>query len=195
MKIMFTIVVILFAITLTAQNNIPSKEWQIKTAVLAVPEDYRAEAMVYGYNTKGEFTVLREGTNQYVCIADDPNKSGFEAAAYHKDLDLFMARGRELKAQGKGFKEIFDTREAEVRSGVLKMPASANLIIFTGSVNEETKAIDDQRTRYVFYLPFATAESTGLPTSPKSAGHPWIMNPGTHRAHIMISPTYPKKKK
>ena len=42
--------------------------------------------------------------------------------------------------------------------------------------------------RYVVYMPFATAESTGLPESPVEPNHPWIMNPGTHRAHIMISP-------
>jgi len=37
-------------------------------------------------------------------------------------------------------------------------------------------------------MPFATAESTGLPERPVEPHHPWIMNPGTHRAHIMISP-------
>jgi hypothetical protein len=43
-------------------------------------------------------------------------------------------------------------------------------------------------TRFVFYIPYATAESTGLPTSPVVVGAPWIMDPGTHRAHIMINP-------
>ena len=30
--------------------------------------------------------------------------------------------------------------------------------------------------------------ATGLPERPVAPNHPWIMNPGTHRAHIMISP-------
>jgi len=27
-----------------------------------------------------------------------------------------------------------------------------------------------------------------LPKVPTASNHPWLMNPGTHRAHIMISP-------
>ncbi|MEL7161405.1 MAG: hypothetical protein AAFN92_11675, partial [Bacteroidota bacterium] len=52
------------------------------------------------------------------------------------------------------------------------------------ATNEVAKA----KYRYVVYMPFATAASTGLPESPIAPNHPWIMNPGTHRAHIMISP-------
>jgi hypothetical protein len=37
-------------------------------------------------------------------------------------------------------------------------------------------------------MPWATSESTGLPEIPMASNHPWIMEPGTHRAHIMISP-------
>jgi hypothetical protein len=40
--------------------------------------------------------------------------------------------------------------------------------------------------RYVIYMPWAT--STGLPEILMASNHPWIMEPGTHRAHIMISP-------
>jgi len=43
-------------------------------------------------------------------------------------------------------------------------------------------------TRYVIYIPYATPESTGIPLTPMVDGAPWIMNPGTHRAHIMINP-------
>jgi hypothetical protein len=42
--------------------------------------------------------------------------------------------------------------------------------------------------RYVIYMPWATSESTGLPEILMASNHPWIMEPGTHRAHIMISP-------
>ena len=192
MKFSFFTVAFFLSITIFSQDKIPSTDWQIKTASMAVPEEYSDGAKVYGYDANGEFAVLREGTNQYVCLADNPNKDGFQTAAYHKDLDLFMARGRELRAQGKGSLEIFDTREREVKNGSLKMPLGGTLIVLTGSVNPETKEIENQKLRYVVYIPFATLESTGLPTSPKAAGHPWIMNPGTHKAHIMITPTYPK---
>lgn len=178
-----------FALTLhLSAQDVPPTDWQIKTALMAVPEDYKAGAKVYGYDSSGNFVTLKEGTNDYIALASDPKKDKFSTAAYHKELDEFMARGRELKAQGKEFQEIFDTREEEVKSGKLKMPDKTTLCVFTGEVNPETKEIENGYVRYVFYVPFATGESTGLPTTPTPPGHAWLMNPGTHRAHIMITP-------
>ena len=57
--------------------------------------------MVYGYDTNGNFVVLRNGTNEMICITDDPNSPGFSVSSYHKDLEPFMIRGRELKKEGK----------------------------------------------------------------------------------------------
>jgi len=51
-----------------------------------------------------------------------------------------------------------------------------------------TGEVQDGYQRSVIYIPYATAESTGLPTKPIAPGMPWIMDPGTHRAHIMIDP-------
>lgn len=186
-NIVFLAVFILINYSVNAQD-IPPTEWQIKTALMAVPEDYKEGAKVYGYNASGEFVTLREGTNDYIALASDPNKSQFSTAAYHKELDEFMARGRELKTAGKEFQEIFDIREAEVKSGKLNLPDKTTLCVFTGDVNAETKEIENGYVRYVFYVPFATGESTGLPTTPTPPGHAWLMNPGTHRAHIMITP-------
>ena len=186
-KIIFSLLGIVSFVTSNGQE-IPPKEWQIRTALMAVPKDYQDGAKVYGYDSEGNFVTLREGTNDYIALADDPRKDKFSAAAYHKELDEFMARGRELRAEGKEFKEIFDIREEEVRSGKLKMPDKSTLCVFTGEVNLETKEIENPYVRYVFYIPFATGESTGLPTTPTRPGHAWIMDPGTHRAHIMITP-------
>ena len=62
-----------------AQSSaVPSKEVQVKTAVLAAPEGLREKALVYGYSEKGEFVVLREGSNEMVCIADDPTQAGLK---------------------------------------------------------------------------------------------------------------------
>jgi len=179
--------------SLSAQNApIPSAEIQIKGAVLAAPEDKRAGAMVYGYNAKGEYVVLRKGTNEMVCLADNPNQKGFSVSCYHKDLEPFMARGRELKDAGKTSQEIFDIREAEAKSGKLVMPKQAsNLQVFSApdeAYNPATGEVTKGSFRYVVYIPWATAASTGLPTKPEAPGMPWIMNPGTHRAHIMIDP-------
>jgi len=80
--------VLLFTI-LSAQvllAQIPSVEIQIKGAILAAPEAKRAGAMVYGYNAKGEFVVLRKGTNEIICLADNPNQKGFSVSCYHKGM-------------------------------------------------------------------------------------------------------------
>lgn len=169
-------------------QKIPPAEWQVRTALMAVPEDYRDGAMVYGYDPQGKLIVLKEGQNPYIALADDPANENFSTAAYHRDLEPFMARGRELRAQGKDSEEIFSIREAEVRSGRLSMPDKATLCVFTGKVNPGTGEIEDPYVRYVFYVPFATGASTGLPTTPTPPGHAWLMDPGTHRAHIMITP-------
>ena len=180
----------------TAETKIPEKHLQIKTAVLAAPQEQREEATVMGYSAKGELTILRQGTNGMICLADDPNQKGINVSCYHKDLEPFMARGRALKKEGKSFKEIFDIREEEVKSGKLQMPSQpTTLYVYTASDEQyhaETGAIENGYLRYVVYIPYATAESTGLPLKPDFAGQPWIMDPGTHRAHIMISP--PKDK-
>lgn len=175
----------------TIAQTIPA-DVQIKTALLAAPSDKRAGAMVYGYNEKGEFVVLQKGSNEFICIADDPKSAGLSVSCYHKDLEPFMERGRALKALGKTFKEIFDIREAEAKSGKLKMPKqAANLQVFSADAenyNAATGEVKKGHFRYVVYIPWATAASTGLPAKPEAAGMPWIMDPGTHRAHIMIDP-------
>lgn len=172
--------------------QISSTEVQIKTALLAAPEDKREGAMVYGYDAKGEFVILRKGSNELVCIADNPKQNGLSVSCYHKDLDPFMARGRELKSAGKSFQEIFDIREAEAKSGKLVMPKQAsNLQVYSApadSYNASTGEVTKGSFRYVVYIPWATAASTGLSTKPEAPGMPWIMDPGTHRAHIMIDP-------
>jgi hypothetical protein len=179
--------------TLLAQTTpAPSVEIQVKTALLASPSDKKDGAKVYGYSSNGKFIILRNGTNDLICLADDPATKGINVSCYHKKLEPFMIRGRELKEEKKSFKEIFDIREAEAKSGKMKMP-DAPSTLFTLSGNDEnynpaTGELKDSYLRYVVYIPFATAESTGLPLKPEGPAMPWIMDPGTHRAHIMINP-------
>ncbi|MDZ4715874.1 MAG: hypothetical protein SH819_10440 [Cytophagales bacterium] len=191
-------VYILLLVTVVLQTGCaqsPSPEDQIKVAVLAAPAGLRDGAMVYGYDAKGQLVVLRKGTNQLICLGDDPKQDGISVSCYHTDLEPFMARGRVLKAEGKSFQEIFDMRETEVKAGKLNMPKSpSTLYVYTADgwdpATGETK---NGYLRFVIYIAYATSETTGLPNKPTAAGDPWIMDPGTHRAHIMISPAPPKK--
>ena len=176
-----------FSIAIYAQE---SRQTQIAAAVLAAPENTRDGAKVYGY-IDGKWAVLREGTNKMVCIADNPGKEGFSVACYHADLDPFMERGRQLKAAGKERQEIFDIREEEVKDKKLHMPERTTLHILSGKdayYDAESGKVEKGNFRWVIYIPYSTAESTGLPLAPPSQGAPWLMDPGTHRAHIMITP-------
>ncbi|MEP0712843.1 hypothetical protein [Algoriphagus sp.] len=194
MKVILCIALVCAAISPTFSQNasIPTKEVQIKTAVLAAPEEKQKDATVMGYDLKGELVELQRGSNGMICLADDPNGKGFSVSCYAADLEPFMARGRELKKEGKSFQEIFDMREEEAKSGKLKMPKEGStLFVLTADAenyNTTTGEVSDTYLRYVVYLPWATSATTGLPLKPSAPGMPWIMDPGTHRAHIMITP-------
>lgn len=190
MKSLLSIAIVMLLFT-CCYSQVPTADVQMKVAVLAAPEDMREGAKIYGYSNKGEFVELRKGSNNMICLSDDPSQKGFNVACYYKDLDDFMARGRALKKEGKSFKEIFDIREEEVKAGKLKIPQNASLFVLSGPdevFNAETGEVTGANLRSVVYIPFATSESTGLPLQPAAPGMPWIMDPGTHRAHIMITP-------
>jgi hypothetical protein len=180
------------AIGARSQSLVPSPEAQIKSALLAAPADKRDGAAVYGYNKNKELILLRKGSNEMICLADDPAQNGFSASCYHRDLAAFMERGQALKKAGKSPREIFDIREEEVKSGKLQMPKQPSTMFIYSASDEKydraTGEVKDGNFRYVVYIPYATAESTGLPLKPEAPGMPWIMDPGTHRAHIMINP-------
>jgi len=168
----------------------PPPDVQIAGAVKAAPEDRRAGAEVKGWDASGAFVTLRPGTNDLVCLADNPKIEGFNVACYQKDLDAFMARGREMTASGITDDKVRDTtRWKEIEAGTLKMPKEPRtLAVLTGKdFDPGTGLVTDSYTRWVVYTPYATPETTGLSLSPVPGG-PWLMFPGKPTAHIMISP-------
>ena len=172
--------------------DVASPADQIASSILAAPKERREAATVLGYNEKGEVVTLRKGSGDLVCLADDPAAKGFSVSCYHKDLEPFMARGRELSAQYKG-KERHEARWKEVGEGKLNMPREPRMLyVLSGAGFDSGKGeVTDAYLRWVIYTPYATPESTGLTVTPGS--EPWLMYPGTAGAHIMISP--PKAKK
>jgi hypothetical protein len=173
----------------------PPAAEQIAAAVLAAPADRKAGATVLGYDEKGALVTLRPGTNEIVCLADDPKEGAFNVACYHKDLEPFMARGRELVAQGVKGPAREETRWKEIDAGTLKMPKEPrNLCVISGTGFDAAKGeILGAYTRWVVYTPYATPESTGLSATPVPGG-PWLMFPGKGSAHIMINPPKPAAK-
>jgi hypothetical protein len=177
---------------MAAAAEVPSKEVQIAGAVLAAPAELRDGAAVLGYDAEGKLVPVREGKNELICLASDPTKTAFHAACYHKDLEPFMARGRELLAQKVTGAKRNEVRFKEVDERKLPMPREPRtLYVLTGTgFDPASGKVQDPYLRWVIYVPYATPESTGLSTK-ASESAPWLMAPGTAGAHIMINP--PKK--
>jgi len=174
------------------KNELPSAAIQIKTALLAAPAEKRDSCTVLGYSPEKQLIVLRQGTNEMICLADNPDEPGFSVACYVKDLEPFMKRGRELRQQGINGQQLIDEREKEMNAGTLQVPKQpAALYVYSADdkdLNPTTGEVKNGYLRYVIYIPYATAATTGLPEKPSVKGMPWIMYPGKPTAHIMINP-------
>ena len=164
---------------------------QVASAVLPLPAEMRPGATVLGYGTDGKLATLRAGGGTMTCLASDPKVERFHVACYHRSLEPFMARGRELRAQGVVGDRVDSVRYAEAKAGTLALPKEPAVLYSltgaAGSFDPVTGTAPDARRLYVVYIPYATAESTGLSAQP-AQGQPWIMFPGTPKAHIMFTP-------
>lgn len=178
-------------VPLALQAEAPPPDQQIAAAIHAAPEDLRVDATVLGYDSSGKLGVLREGTNQLNCLADKPGDEQFSVACYHKELEPFMARGRELTAEGLKGRERHEVRWKDVDEGRVAMPREPRMLyVMTGKgYVASTDEILEPYLRWVIYTPYATPESLGIPGAPDDG--PWLMYPGTPGAHVMISPPRP----
>lgn len=164
-----------------------SAEWLVATAILAAPASLREGAEVRAWAADGHLVTLRPGSNGIICLADRPGDGRFGAACYHEGLEPFMERGRELRRQGVQGMARNEARWAEIEAGTLPMPAAAmvyNLGFDTEDIDPDTIDPATGGRLHALYLRDATAESTGLPTTPGDG--PWLMFPGTPSAHVMI---------
>jgi hypothetical protein len=184
---------VLAAVSACAQgkSSAPPARQQIAAAVLAAPQDLRDGATVLGYSPKGKLMTLRKGPGEMVCLASDPSSDKFHVACYHRSLEPFMARGRALRDSGVSGDKVDSLRFAEVKAGTLALPSHpASLYTLTGpkdAFDTATGTTHGAEPLYVVYLPYATAATTGISEAPVE-GAPWIMDPGTVKAHIMFIP-------
>jgi hypothetical protein len=123
-----------------------------------------------------------------ICLLPDPMAPAFHAACYHKAMEPFMARGRALRATGVSGGQVDTVRFAEVKAGKLKMPTQPSMLyqIFGGTFDSVAAKASGGTSLFVTYIPFATPTTTGLSARPTATG-PWIMFPGTPKAHIMYT--------
>jgi hypothetical protein len=176
--------------TTVPERPLPTVEQQIAAAVLPMPKSLRDSATVMGYRSPGKLEIIRKGSNGMTCLALFAVEKEFHAACYQNGMEPFMARGRELRAQGvKTTAGVDSIRFKEVKAGKLKMPKQAMMYQIFGtdsSWDRATNKVTGAQELLVLYMPFATSATSGLPTTPSATG-PWIMFPGTPKAHMMLS--------
>ena len=171
-----------------AQMGPLSAEAQIRFAVQAAPAELRDGATVQGWDTDGSFVTLREGDNELVCLAPNPQSEQFEVSCHHVGMEPYYERGRELIAQGITGNERMQARWDEFTAGELPIPfGSINYILTGEAADPATGTIEGPFLRWVIYTPNATPETTGISARP-APGAPWLMFPGTPGSHIMIVP-------
>lgn len=160
----------------SAQGNRP--EQQIRETLRALPEALRDGATVLGYED-GESQILRAGSGEMICWADDPNsgdaRGAFFVNCFPKSLEAFEKRRAELASNA----DLLEILRSAVESGSLLVPEMAIRYTLRGHSAEGALPLA------VLHVPFATAESTGLSTEPDHF-RPWLMNESTVMAHVML---------
>lgn len=183
------LIVLVAAVAPAQTPTTHSADEQIAAAVLPLPADARATATVLGYGADGKLITLRKGTGSMTCLADDPKEDRFHVACYHDSMEPFMARGRELRMSGVTGTQVDSVRFREAKAGTLKLPNHpASLYSLTGGAfDPATRTAPGARWLYVVYIPYATSATTGISDKPQDNA-PWLMFPGTPKAHIMFVP-------
>ena len=175
MKIIVKIFLLLTIVCTYAQ--VKSPEEQITEAIRALLEALRGSATVIGYNQSGEEIVLRNGTNEMICWADNPNRTddrgAFFVVCFPKSLEPYMKRMKELGPEGNS------TVASEIKSGKIAMPKLAIRYTLRGHSPEGAIPLT------VIHVPYATSELTGFSTEIDNF-RPWLMLAGTAHAHIMV---------
>tara|TARA_R100001377_G_scaffold76156_1_gene52948 strand:+ start:891 stop:1481 length:591 start_codon:yes stop_codon:yes gene_type:complete len=161
-----------------------STEELIAEAVRPLPEDLRANATVFQYDPEsGDRIVLRQGNNQVECQPKD--EEGFTrctptANASRSDMSA------KLRAQGMSDEDVSATLETAEGRGLV------NARIFGSMSYRLFDEPDRIQLLWIISVPNATPEQLGMPTGAQrdnalaGRGTPWMMNPGTPGAHLMI---------
>ena len=144
----------------------------------------RAGATVYKYDPKtGERVVLRKGTNALEC---SPRGADGFTWCYHSVTGPRRDLSAKLRAEGKSDKEVQDALNAASAAGTIKPTPYGTMMYRLYGKKDRIQLL------WVLVVPGATPESIGVSEGSQrdeaisGDGRPWLMNPGTPGAHIMI---------
>lgn len=162
----------------TGESAEKSAQALVEEALLALPEHLRDGAAVVKF-VDGEQVVLREGSGDMFCRADDPDVRGIAVWCYPKSHDAYARRWYQLAAEGNAPGKVDAIITEEIQSGKLEWPDVAV------NYNLRGPSLDNALLNTVVFIPFATGDSLGI-SEERSFDRPWLMNAATAFAHIMI---------
>ena len=167
-------------VALTATGFAQTTDESVQRALAAAPRNMRDGATVVKWKDDGTYDTLKKGTNRLVCFdrSGEPGRQPFAVQCTSiGNLDR-VAQNRKFEAMSdkNARQAALDKAEAD---GTRVKPEY-------GSVWYDMNGADQEHARVhvTIAVPGATAQSTGLPDSPKQGGA-WLMNAGTTTAHIM----------
>lgn len=179
------IVLLGFAVALSpAAVSAQSPEALIERAVLAAPARLRAEATVLQLNKDGTITVVRQGSNGLMCW-DNAGRPGYNSPV---DSECSTEANRTRLAENHAIQHSGGTPE-EIQARFDALEANKTRAVSQyGSIYYRVRGntVDEVMPHTTVAVPFATAESTGLPERGGPAAL-WLMQGGTSYAHFMVS--------
>lgn len=155
---------------------------EIEKALMAAPQQMKADATVIKWKSDFTYDTLKKGTNKLVCY-DLSGKPTHERTPFV--VECTSTANLERVAQNLKFEAIPD-KEARTAAFEKAEKDGSRVKPEFGSVWIHMMGADAEHTRkhVTIAVPGATSQSMGLPDNPKQGGM-WIMNAGTTTAHLM----------
>lgn len=179
-RLVLTLCAFSLAVALPAAQ---SAEDEMAAALMAAPPALRANAMVIKLDSGGDYTVLREGSNDLVCWdrSDEPGRS-FSVQCTSIANMARIQQNRAFNMSGKTADEIRAMREEAEADGTREVSAFGSVYYTLNGADAESANM-----HITIAVPFANGESTGFAEegSYTRAGT-WVMEVGSSSAHIMI---------
>ncbi len=170
---------LIFLGVLVCTASVSAQSPDIDTPLLAAPANQREGATVVKWKPDFTYDTLRKGTNRLVCYdrSGQPGQQPFS-------LECTSIANLERVAQNLKFEAMGDKKQAMLdaaeKDGTRVKPEFGSVFYNLGGPDRERT-----RAHTTVAVPFATAQSLGLPDNNKMGGA-WIMNAGTSTAHLMI---------
>jgi hypothetical protein len=160
-------------------GNLFAQSPDIDTPLVAAPANQREGATVIKWKPDFTYDTLKKGTNRLVCYdrSGQPGQQPFSLECTSiANLDR-VAQNMKFEAMGDKKQAMLDAAE---KDGTRVKPEFGSVFYNLGGPDRE-----HARAHMTVAVPFATAQSLGLPDNNKMGGA-WIMNAGTSTAHLMI---------